>query len=62
MVQGKVRVVAPVISKTVVMKEVLPEPGPSNQLEELLGDDLIRINVGPVKSRHYCFKGGEFLH
>src|SRR4051812_9542389 len=35
-----------------VVEEELAEAGPLYPLEELLGDDLVGIDVGPVQHRH----------
>jgi hypothetical protein len=45
-IQFEVGVVRAVVTKPPVEEQVLPEAGPLDPLEELLGDDLIGIDVG----------------
>ena len=38
-----------------VVEEELAEAGPLDPLEELLGDDLVGVDVGAVEHRHFTF-------
>ena len=40
----------------------LPETGPFDALEELLGNDLIGIDVGPIHGGDEAGVGGEKFH
>src|SRR5262249_36535797 len=45
-----------------VVEEEGPEPGALDALQELLGDDLVGVNVGPVQRCHSSFVAAEGSH
>lgn len=61
-VQLKLGVVGSIFVEPPIEEEELPKAGPLNAFEELLGDDLIGIDIGPVHGEDEAGVGGEWVH
>ena len=61
-VQHELRVVGAVVPVAPVEEQKLAEAGPLDPLEELLGNDLIGIDVRPVQRSDQAGVGGEGVH
>src|SRR5438552_9115350 len=62
MVQRKGWVRGTVFAATPVVEQELAEAGAFNPLQELLGDDLIGVDVGPIERDDLSFMSTEWLH
>jgi hypothetical protein len=61
-VQLEIGIVRPVVVKPPIEEQVLSKAGSLDPLEELLGDDLVGIDVGPVHGSDEAGVGGVGLH
>src|SRR5512142_1994476 len=48
--------------KAPIVEQELPEPGTLNALQELLGDDLVGVNIGAVQRRCQSGMHAKRLH
>ena len=62
LIELKVGIQRAVWQKTPVEEQKLTEAGPLDPLEELLGDDLVSVDIGPVDRGDDAGMGGERLH
>jgi hypothetical protein len=51
-----------VLAATPVVEQELAEAGAFDPLQELLGDDLIGVDVGPIERDDFPFVSAEWLH
>jgi len=62
MVENKRRVVLAIAGAAPIEQQKLAEPGALNPLQKLLGNDLIGINIGPMKRRNTTFVDANGFH
>ncbi len=62
LIKFELRIISSVIEEPPIKEQVLAEPGAFDTLQELLGDDLIGVNIGPVHWSDKTGEGGKGFH
>ena len=61
-IEGKRRVLRTVLAAPPIVKQELAKAGALNSFEELLGNDLVGVNVGAIERSDLAFMNAERLH
>ena len=62
LIEFKLRIERAILKEPPVEEEKLSKARPLNSYEDLLGDNLVSVDIGPVELGHNAGMGGEGLH